>query len=120
MLAVKQDVKNYTQAEIQEIVLEAKTAAYAAAQTYEADVMLGGWGACGFAWVNIYNIRGNTRVGRFLKDLGIRKDYTGGLCLWNPSQFPTQNIDTLEAGAQAAAKVLKHYGFDAYAGSRLD
>jgi hypothetical protein len=31
-----------------------------------------------------------------------------------------QNVDTLEAGAQAAADVFKRYGFTAYAGSRLD
>jgi hypothetical protein len=31
-----------------------------------------------------------------------------------------QNIDTLEAGAEAAAKVFEKYGFQAYAGSRLD
>jgi hypothetical protein len=31
-----------------------------------------------------------------------------------------QNIDTLEAGAEAAAKVFEKYGFRAYAGSRLD
>jgi hypothetical protein len=31
-----------------------------------------------------------------------------------------QNIDTLEAGAEAAAKVFEKYGLSAYAGSRLD
>jgi hypothetical protein len=31
-----------------------------------------------------------------------------------------QNIDTLEAGAEAAARVFEKYGFQAYAGSRLD
>jgi hypothetical protein len=31
-----------------------------------------------------------------------------------------QNVDTLEAGADAAAKVFQKYGFEAYAGSRLD
>jgi hypothetical protein len=29
-------------------------------------------------------------------------------------------VDTLEAGAAAAAAVFKKYGFEAYAGSRLD
>jgi hypothetical protein len=34
--------------------------------------------------------------------------------------MPVQNVDTLEAGAEAAAKVLRKYGFEAYSGSRLD
>jgi len=29
-------------------------------------------------------------------------------------------VDTLEAGARAAAGVFEKYGFEAYAGSRLD
>jgi hypothetical protein len=40
--------------------------------------------------------------------------------MWNPSKYGCQNVDTLEAGAQAAADVFKKYGFRAYAGSRLD
>ena len=110
----------YTVEDIKQIVEEACAAAYKAADTYENDVMQGGWGACGFAWVNIHGIKGNTKIGRRMKQAGISKDYTGALQIWNPSQYPTQNVDTLEAGARAAAKVLEHYGFRAYAGSRLD
>jgi hypothetical protein len=40
--------------------------------------------------------------------------------MWNPSKFGCQNVDTLEEGARAAAAVFKSYGFEAYAGSRLD
>jgi hypothetical protein len=40
--------------------------------------------------------------------------------MWNPSKFNCQNVDTLEAGADAAAAVFKSYGFTAYSGSRLD
>jgi hypothetical protein len=40
--------------------------------------------------------------------------------MWNPSNFGCQNVDTLEKGAEAAAAVFKRYGFEAYAGSRLD
>jgi hypothetical protein len=40
--------------------------------------------------------------------------------MWNPSKMMVQNVDTLEAGADAAAQVFKRYGFTAYAGSRLD
>jgi hypothetical protein len=111
----------YTVEDIKRIVEEACDAAYRVASTYEADNFPNnGWGACGFAWVNIYGIKGNTKIGRRMKQAGIGKDYTGALQIWNPSKFPTQNVDTLEAGARAAAKVLEHYGFRAYAGSRLD
>ena len=110
----------YTVEDLKRIVDEACEAAYRAADTYENDVMQGGWGACGFAWVNIYGIKGNTKIGRRMKLAGVGKDYTGALQIWNPSKYPTQNVDTLEAGARAAAKVLEHYGFRAYAGSRLD
>ena len=55
-----------------------------------------------------------------MKQAGIRQDYTKAFQLWNPSGMHVQNVDTLEAGAEAAAKVFEKYGFQAYAGSRLD
>jgi len=110
----------YTVEDIKRIVEQACDAAYKAADVYENDVMQGSWGACGFAWVNIYGIKGNTKIGRRMKLAGVGKDYTGALQIWNPSKYPTQNVDTLEAGARAAAEVFKRYGFTAYAGSRLD
>lgn len=82
--------------------------------------------ACGFSWVTIYpNFKGNTKAGReerkVFESLGFRKDWTGKAYeMWNPSGHVCQNIDTKEAGAVAAANVLKKYGFKAYAGSRLD
>jgi hypothetical protein len=82
--------------------------------------------ACGFAWVTIYpEHKGNTRAGKaerkVLEDIGFRKDWTGKAYeFWNPSQWPGQNVDVKEAGARAAADVLRKYGFKAYAGSRLD
>ena len=63
---------------------------------------------------------GNTKLGRAFKAAGVTQDYTRTFSIWNPSKYPTQNIDTLEAGARAAADVFKRYGFTAYAGSRLD
>lgn len=103
------------------IVDEAREAAYQAAAKFFRE-KLGGRDqyACGFAWVNIYGVKGNTRVGKALAAQGIRKAYGGGLQMWDPSKFGCQNVDTLEAGAQAAAEVFKKYGFTAYAGSRLD
>ena len=112
--------ERYTVEDLQMIVAEAKRAAYAAADTYENDVMQGGWGACGFAWMNIYGVKGNTKIGRRLKLAGVDQSWDKSFQIWNPSGYPTQNVDTLEAGARAAAEVFKRYGFEAYAGSRLD
>jgi hypothetical protein len=114
-LAARYDVQD-----LQRIIEEAKDAAYKAADTYENDVMQGRWGACGFAWMSINYIKGNTKIGRRLKAAGIQQSWDKRFQIWNPSGYPTQNIDTLEAGARAAAEVFKRYGFDATAGSRLD
>lgn len=112
---------NYSKEQINNIVAEARMAARMAASEYFKKE-LGGVDqyACGFAWLDIFGVKGNTRVGRFLKEAGFRKSYTGSLQLWNPAEFGCQNIDTLERGAEAAAKVFERYGFRAYAGSRLD
>jgi hypothetical protein len=77
--------------------------------------------ACGFAWVNVYKVRSNSRLGKTLQSYGFRRDYTGSLQLWNPSGAASQSISILEAGADAYARVLKErLGVEAYAGSRLD
>ena len=119
-LAPTELAERYTVENLKEIVALAKDAAYRAADAYENDIMQGGWGACGFAWMNIYGIKGNTRIGRKLKQAGVEQSWDKSFQLWNPSGYPTQNVDTLEAGARAAAEVFKRYGFEAYAGSRLD
>ena len=99
-----------------EAAQQARTAAKAFYQQH------GDRGACGFAWVNIYGVRSNSKLGQWLKAAGFRKDYTGALTLWNPSQAAVQSVDVLEAGADAYAKVIKErLGLDkVYAGSRLD
>jgi hypothetical protein len=111
----------YTEAEVAEIVRKAETAAADAAHQFFTE-RLGGRDqfACGFAWVDIYGVRSNSKVGKFLARAGLRKSYTKSIQMWNPSKFGCQNVDTLEAGAKAAAAVFKQYGFEAYAGSRLD
>jgi len=111
----------YTVQEVKDIVAEATMAARDAAELF-FQTKLGGRDqyACGFAWVNIHGIKGNTKMGRVLKEAGIRQDYTKAFQLWNPSGHNCQNVDTKEAGAEACAKVLQKYGFQAYAGSRLD
>jgi hypothetical protein len=77
--------------------------------------------ACGFAWVNVYDVRSNSRVGKVLAQAGFKKAYGGGLQLWNPSGSWTQCITAKEVGAQAYADVLRAAGIEkAYAGSRMD
>ena len=75
---------------------------------------------CGFAWVNIYGIKGNTKLGKRMKAAGFDKDYTGAYSIWNPSGLGTQCMSTKEAGARAAADVFKAAGFKCSAGSRAD
>ena len=112
---------DYTQDQVNAIVAEAKAEANQAAAKFFKE-KLGGKDqySCGFAWCDIFGVKGNTRLGKMLKEAGLRKSYTGSFQIWNPAGLGVQNIDTLEAGAEAAAKVFEKYGFRAYAGSRLD
>ena len=111
----------FNEAAVQDACNEAAMAARTAAkQTLAA---LGGdRGACGFAWVNVWGVRSNSKLGNALKAAGFRKDYTGALSLWNPSKAAVQSLDVLEAGAYAYAEVLKaKLGLEkVYAGSRMD
>jgi len=102
-------------------MIQASAEAAMAARTF-FNKELGGrdQGMCGFAWVTTYE-KGTSRLVRELKTLGFKKAYDGGYTWWNPSKFPCQNVDTLEAGAEAAARVLtERLGVKFYAGSRLD
>ena len=114
--------QEFTQDEINEIVRQAREAGHKAAMKYFQE-KLGGRDqyACGFAWVNIHGVKASTKLGRMLKAAGVRKnDYDKAFQIWNPSGMMCQNVDTLEEGARAAAQVFQKYGFNAYAGSRLD
>ena len=113
---------SYTADQIQDILDEARQHAYQAAGNFFQDRLNGvDQYPCGFAWVNINGVKGNTRTGRALAQAGVRKSsYYKAFQIWNPSGFPVQNVDVLEAGARAAAEVFQRYGFDASAGSRLD
>ena len=106
------------QAQVNAIVVEAMIEARKAAEA--ALAKYGDRDACGFAWTNIYKIKGNTKIGKMLKAAGLRQDYTKAFQLWNPSKMPVQSMGILEAGADAAAQVFRKYGFEAYAGSRMD
>lgn len=110
-----------TQEQVNAIVKEAQQAAYEAAMKFFYDKLNGqDQYACGFAWTNILGVKGNTKLGKMLKAAGVKQDYTKAFSIWNPSGMHVQNVDTLAAGAEAAAKVFERYGFEAYAGSRLD
>lgn len=112
---------NFTQDQVNTIVAEARDAAHEAATKFFNHRLNGvDQFACGFAWVNIYKIKGNTKLGKMLKAAGVRQDYTKAFQIWNPSGLYVQNVDTLLEGADAAAKVFRKYGFEAYSGSRLD
>ncbi len=101
---------------LNEAGIQARTAAKEALQKY------GDRDACGFAWVNVYKVRSNSKLGKALQAAGFRKSYTGALQLWNPSQAAVQSVGILEAGAEAYAEVLRQkLGLEScYAGSRLD
>ena len=111
----------YTVQQIKDIVAEATQAATEAATLF-FQTRLGGRDqfACGFAWTNIYGVKGNTKLGKMLKAAGVRQDYTKAFQLWNPAKMGVQSVGILEEGARAAAEVFRKYGFTAYAGSRLD
>ncbi len=101
---------------LNEAGIQARTAAKEALQKY------GDRDACGFAWVNVYKVRSNSKLGKALQAAGFSKSYTGALQLWNPSKAGVQSVGILEAGAEAYAQVLRDkLGLEScYAGSRLD
>jgi hypothetical protein len=112
-----------TAQQVTQIVNDAMVSANEAAK--RALAMRGDRDACGFAWTNIWayegkKIRANSKLGKALAAAGVRKDYSGAFCLWNPSKLGVQSLGILEEGAYAAAEVFKAAGFTAYAGSRMD
>ena len=124
---IANDPKLYTVEDLKTIMQEARSAAATAAQSYLDDwnESTGGnqYGEpmyCGFAWVNIYGVKGNTKLGRAMKSAGYEKDYTGAYQIYNPAGYGGQSMDVKEHGARAAALVFEHYGFRAYMGSRAD
>lgn len=76
---------------------------------------------CGFAWVNVFVDRTNSKEAKELMSIGFKKDYRPRcLNLWSPGNYHGQSMDVLEAGARAYAEVLSKHGFRAYMGSRAD
>jgi soluble lytic murein transglycosylase-like protein len=106
------------QAIVNAAVAEAQLAAAQAAEDYIRQH--GEDWYCGFAWVTVYE-KGSTKLGRALLKSGFKKAYGGGLQMWNPSGHGTQSMSVKEAGAEAAARVLKErLGVTVYAGGRAD
>ena len=124
---IANDPKLYTVLDLEAIMAEAKASAAIAAQSYLDDWKQSTGGNeygepmyCGFAWVNIYGIKGNTKLGRAMKQAGYTKSYDGSIQIYNPAGYGGQSMDVKEHGAQAAAAVFESYGFRAYMGSRAD
>ena len=124
---IAKELNDYTVAEIQTIMdtaeQSAKTAQHDFLQQWNDSTGGNQYGEpmyCGFAWVNIYKIKGNTKLGRAMKTAGYTKDYTGAYQIYNPAGYGGQSMDVKEAGARAAAQVFTNYGFTAYAGGRAD
>lgn len=106
---------------IKSVVTEAIAEAQKASQAKYAEIG-GDKYACGFAWVEVFVDRTNSKEAKELIAAGFKKDYKPKcLSMWNPGGMGVQNIDIKEAGAYAMAEVLRtKLGLKAYAGSRLD
>jgi len=112
---------NFETLRVQMAHVKAMDAAQKAAQAF-ADKHMNGrdGGACGFAWVNVYKVRSNSKLGKALAEVGFRPAYGGGLQQWNKG-WNGQSVDAAEHGATAYATVIKEeLGVEAYSGSRLD
>jgi len=104
---------------IQTVVAKAIEAAKQAGEASYATV--GERDCCGFAWVEVYVDRTNSKEAKELLAAGFKKDYKPKcLNFWNPSGLGTQSMTPKEQGAYAMAEVLTNAGFRAYAGSRMD
>jgi len=115
-------MSNFETVKVQMAHVKALAEAQSAAREFSNKYFNGGdGGACGFAWVNVYGVRSNSKMGKALAEVGFRKSYTGGLQLWN-SWWHGQSVDAAEQGANAYAQTLREeLGLEqVYAGSRLD
>lgn len=115
-------MSNFETIRVQMAHVKALDAAQKAAQAF-ADQHFGGrdGGACGFSWVNVYDVRSNSKLGKALSEVGFRKAYGGGLQLWN-KWWMGQSVDAGEVGAGEYARVLREeLGLEkVYSGSRMD
>ena len=105
--------------EIRELQALAFSAAAEACNKMIADNP-GQWYPCGFALVRIRPARG--ALVNHWKSLGIGHvdNFNGGYVVYNPSGNSTQWMDAKMAGARAFAEILRKYGINAIAESRVD
>jgi hypothetical protein len=78
---------------------------------------------CGFAWVRVWGVKLNTKLGKEMIKYKFKKFWTGNsgsIFLWNPSEYHGQSMEVKEEGAEAYAKILRNYGFNAHMGSKAD
>ena len=113
-------MSNFETVKVQMAHVRAMDASVSAAQAFADKHFRGSdGGACGFAWVTVYKVRSNSKLGKALQEVGFRKSGSG-LQLWN-RWWPGQSVDAAEHGATAYAAVIKEeLGVEAYSGSRLD
>ena len=105
--------------DIRTLVAEALEAARIAGEASYQQV--GERDCCGFAWVEVYVDRTNSKEAKELIAAGFKKDYKPKcLTMWNPAGLHTQSMTPKEQGAYAMAEVLSNAGFKAYASSRMD
>jgi hypothetical protein len=107
---------------IKEIVAKAVVAAQEASMKRYNEIG-GDRFACGFAWVDVYVDRTNSKEAKALIEAGFRKSYKSKcLDMWDPAGLPTQSISVKEAGAQAFADYFRQFFPEAriYASSRMD
>ena len=120
IISVAQNPELLVEENLRQIINESKRLAADAALKEECR-LCGDYDACGFSWVEIRGVKGNTRLGRMLKRVvGVGQGYNRTFHIWNPSGLHVQSISIKEAGAIACAKYLRSKGFMAYACSRLD
>ena len=63
--------------QVQSATRNAAVSAFVAAKDFLAKH--GDRDACGFAWVTVYDVRSNSKLGKALAQVGFRKAYGGGL-----------------------------------------
>lgn len=104
-------------------ILAIKNEAEVAANLAQANFLQthGEMAYCGFAWVDVYVERTNSKEAKLLKSIGFKPSWKRKcLNLWRVGSYNGQSMDVLEHGATAYAAVLAKYGFRAYMGSRAD
>lgn len=110
-----------TTAELEMVLEDAAVAAVTASARYVAEV-LGGRDQypCGFSYVNVYNIRGNSKLGDVLRKYGFRKNDGKGFSRGAGAFCRVQNVNAAEAAMQAYADHLRKAGVEVSVTAYLD